>query len=160
MIENCINYRWNEQQLHLTCLTKCLKNFNQLLCRFTENHQSIHSRILNVLFRVLFRIQYRTIESTNWRILHSKTICFEPPGFLFNIELEFWSFNSYNLCVINYESPQFWVAKFWRMNFKCNERLSQLAVGKVRKSSELIEFNPDAYNVSLTNNIAIIFYIS
>jgi len=36
------------------------------------------------------------------------------------------------------------------MNVKCNERLSQLAVGKVRKSSELIEFNPDAYNVSET----------
>ena len=68
-------------------------------------------------------------------------------------------FKSYKLCVINCESPQLWVAKFWRMNFKCNERLSQLAVGKVRKSSELIEFNPDAYNVSLTNDITTIFNI-
>ena len=34
------------------------------------------------------------------------------------------------------------------VNAKCNERISKLAVGRLRKSSELIEFNPDAYKVS------------
>ena len=34
------------------------------------------------------------------------------------------------------------------LNSKCNERISQLATGKTRKSTELIEFDPDAYKVS------------